>query len=449
MHYAIHVSLLLVTFKAAFMMRFYMEPLISIVPPIKGIPSWDLYKQALPAIAASWTIVTVVTRYYKQRNITAYDDFVHALNVVSITFLILMAIPFVYRVAEYSRLVLVLSWGLSIIVIFVSGIFIRLIESWVLLKIFGAHRILIVGKGKSTALLRDILQTRRGFKVYYYEHDLHEKFLRRFIMRRKIDEVVVIRNNSMDHAALLKIASVCEEYAVDFKFIPDILELRMGELVIDQSFGIPMLQLKPLSLHSFNYYFKRCIDIVLSIAMLAIGFIPLVMIGILIKLESRGPFFYRQERVGYKSKIIMVYKFRTMVQNADMMIDSMKHLSERGGPVFKMKNDPRVTKVGNILRVFSLDELPQIINVLKGEMSLIGPRPQVIWEANAYDENDRKRLNILPGITGLWQVSGRASLSYMEMIQLDLFYLENWTPGLDIKILLKTIPTILSRSGAY
>lgn len=114
-----------------------------------------------------------------------------------------------------------------------------------------------------------------------------------------------------------------------------------------------------------------------------------------------------------------------------------------------MKEDPRVTRIGKILRMTSLDEFPQIINVLKGNMSIVGPRPQVVWEAEAYDEIALKRLNILPGVTGLWQVSGRASLSYEDMINLDIYYLENWSPGLDIRIILKTIPTILSRAGAY
>jgi len=137
------------------------------------------------------------------------------------------------------------------------------------------------------------------------------------------------------------------------------------------------------------------------------------------------------------------------VQNADDLLQKLKEKSDRKGPVFKMKNDPRITLIGGFLRRYSLDEVPQLINVLRGEMSLVGPRPQVLWEASVYDEWAKKRLNVLPGITGLWQVSGRAELTYEEMIELDIYYIEHWSPGLDIKILLRTIPAVLLAKGAY
>jgi lipopolysaccharide/colanic/teichoic acid biosynthesis glycosyltransferase len=138
-----------------------------------------------------------------------------------------------------------------------------------------------------------------------------------------------------------------------------------------------------------------------------------------------------------------------MVVNANDLIEQIKHLNDRKGPVFKMKNDPRVTRVGKWLRRYSLDELPQILNVLKGDMSFVGPRPQVLWEAAHYDDTAKKRLRVKPGITGLWQVSGRAALSYEDMINLDIFYLENWSLGLDLKILLRTLPAVLAAEGAY
>jgi lipopolysaccharide/colanic/teichoic acid biosynthesis glycosyltransferase len=138
-----------------------------------------------------------------------------------------------------------------------------------------------------------------------------------------------------------------------------------------------------------------------------------------------------------------------MVQNADNLLEKYKSQSEREGPVFKMSNDPRITRIGKLLRRYSLDELPQIINVLKGDMSLVGPRPQVLWEAKAYDDWSKRRLRVLPGITGLWQVSGRAALSYKEMIELDIYYIENWSLGLDINIIFRTIPAVLTKQGAY
>ncbi len=173
------------------------------------------------------------------------------------------------------------------------------------------------------------------------------------------------------------------------------------------------------------------------------------MVAVLIKIDSKGPILYRHKRVGYRGKQFDFYKFRTMVSDADKLLEVFKDKSERKGPVFKMANDPRITGIGKLLRRYSLDEIPQLINVLKGNMSLVGPRPQVLWEAAAYDDWAKRRLRVLPGITGLWQVSGRASLSYEEMIELDIYYIENWSPGLDLKIIFKTLPAILSKKGAY
>ena len=175
----------------------------------------------------------------------------------------------------------------------------------------------------------------------------------------------------------------------------------------------------------------------------------LLIILVLIKIDSPGPYLYRHKRVGYRGRYFDFYKFRTMVANADVLLAKLQNQSDRQGPVFKMTNDPRVTKFGRFLRRFSIDELLQLFNVLKGDMSLVGPRPQVLWEAAAYDDWAKRRLRVLPGITGLWQVSGRANLSYEEMIELDIYYIENWTPGLDIKILLKTVPAIFGKTGAY
>jgi lipopolysaccharide/colanic/teichoic acid biosynthesis glycosyltransferase len=177
--------------------------------------------------------------------------------------------------------------------------------------------------------------------------------------------------------------------------------------------------------------------------------IPLFLISVLIRLESAGPALFTQDRMGLRGRKFKLYKFRTMVANADDYIEELKHLSDREGPVFKMRDDPRVTRLGKWLRKFSIDEIPQILNVLMGDMSLVGPRPQVLWEAAHYDDFATKRLRVMPGITGLWQVSGRAALSYEQMINLDVYYLENWSLGLDLKILLRTLPAIFAREGAY
>ena len=167
-----------------------------------------------------------------------------------------------------------------------------------------------------------------------------------------------------------------------------------------------------------------------------------------IKLTSNGSVIFRQERIGLNGRTFTLYKFRTMLEDAHARRDEVNHLNEMTGPVFKAKSDPRVTAIGRVLRKFSLDELPQLWNVLKGDMSLVGPRPPIPEEVRSYHRWHRRRLSMKPGLTCLWQISGRNDIDFDRWMQLDLQYIDNWSPGLDVKILLRTIPAVLSGRGA-
>ena len=169
----------------------------------------------------------------------------------------------------------------------------------------------------------------------------------------------------------------------------------------------------------------------------------------MIKLDSPGPVFYFSKRYGRRGQIFHMYKFRSMTANADQIIKELRHKNEVSGPIFKMKNDPRVTPFGQFLRKYSLDELPQIINVLKGEMSLVGPRPFPIDQIEKEDLRQLKRLEVRPGITGLWQVRGRSDISFSRLVKWDIWYINNWSFWLDISILLQTIPVVVKGKGAY
>jgi exopolysaccharide biosynthesis polyprenyl glycosylphosphotransferase len=194
---------------------------------------------------------------------------------------------------------------------------------------------------------------------------------------------------------------------------------------------------------------KRVFDLVLSCAVVLIGLPVWLLLAAAIKLTSSGPVLYSQDRVGKDGELFGMYKFRSMYEDADARRVELMADNEASGPLFKMKNDPRVTSVGKWLRRFSIDEFPQIINVLKGEMSLVGPRPPLPSEVERYTAHDLRRLEVVPGMTGLWQVSGRSSLTFDEMVRLDLFYIENWSVGLDITLLFRTIPAVLFARGAY
>jgi len=175
----------------------------------------------------------------------------------------------------------------------------------------------------------------------------------------------------------------------------------------------------------------------------------MLLIALAIRLDSPGPVLFRQTRVGRGGRPFTLYKFRSMVAEAEMARASLAELNQADGPLFKIKDDPRCTRVGRILRRFSLDELPQFYNVLRGEMSLVGPRPALPEEVAQYQDWHKKRLEVTPGLTGLWQVRGRSELTFDEMMLLDIYYAENWSLGLDLRILLETIPKVLTGQGAY
>jgi exopolysaccharide biosynthesis polyprenyl glycosylphosphotransferase len=195
---------------------------------------------------------------------------------------------------------------------------------------------------------------------------------------------------------------------------------------------------------------KRIIDLIGSAALL-VALAPLfALVALLIKLDSPGPIFFAQERVGYNKRRFKVLKFRTMVVEAEQQQQMLEHLNEVEGPVFKIRKDPRITRIGAFLRRFSIDELPQLINVLKGEMSLVGPRPLPVRDVARIDVSAHKRrFSIKPGITCLWQVNGRSHIGFEDWVRLDLEYIDTWSLGLDFRILLKTIPVVLKGSGAY
>jgi lipopolysaccharide/colanic/teichoic acid biosynthesis glycosyltransferase len=201
--------------------------------------------------------------------------------------------------------------------------------------------------------------------------------------------------------------------------------------------------------HRLQLGIKRFIDVAGALAALMVLFIPSLVMALIIKIESRGPVLLRQVRVGAHGRVFLVYKFRTMCDQADQMLSALQTQNEQQGPLFKMRKDPRMTRVGRWLRKTSIDEWPQFINVLRGEMSLVGPRPPLPWEVAAYTEHQLGRLAVRPGITGLWQVRGRSTLTFDEMVELDLEYIERWSVWRDAAILLKTVPAVISTRGAW
>jgi exopolysaccharide biosynthesis polyprenyl glycosylphosphotransferase len=212
---------------------------------------------------------------------------------------------------------------------------------------------------------------------------------------------------------------------------------------------VPLFTLRPPVFEGIDYALKRTFDLVLSVAGLVFLSPVLLAIGLAVKLSSRGPAIYRSVRPGMAGRPFYCFKFRTMREHADQIQADLEPLNEKSGALFKIRHDPRLTKVGRFLRRFSLDELPQLVNVVRGEMSLVGPRPLPMRDFERLEEWHKKRYLVLPGITGLWQVSGRSDLDFDDLVRLDFLYLERWSILLDLSILLKTVPAVLSRRGAF
>jgi exopolysaccharide biosynthesis polyprenyl glycosylphosphotransferase len=262
------------------------------------------------------------------------------------------------------------------------------------------------------------------------------------------DELIVTGVN-FDDQALLELVDAAHERGVRVQIAPTTTELltQRAEYVPGQ--GVPLFELRPPVFAGLDWTVKRMFDVVVSSLMIALGTPVWIVLAAAVKLDSPGPVFYRDRRVGLGEREFGMYKFRSMYTDASERQAALETSNEASGPLFKIKDDPRVTKVGKILRRYSLDELPQVLNVLRGEMSLVGPRPLPLRDYVQLEEWHRKRYLVLPGMTGLWQVSGRIELTFDDLVRLDFYYLENWSIWLDISILAKTLPAVLARRGAY
>lgn len=263
-----------------------------------------------------------------------------------------------------------------------------------------------------------------------------------------IDEVIVCV--PIDQFGLIrKVIECCEREGVQIRIYSDFFGRLVKKIRVDQPYGMNIISLMATQDDEFNLYIKRFLDIGISGVMLIVLSPLFLIIALLIKATSKGPLLYQWNVVGLNKKPFKSWKFRTMVLNADQMKTELLDRNEMTGPVFKIMNDPRVTKIGKVMRKFSLDELPQLWSVFKGDMSLVGPRPAGPHELARYDSWHRRKLSVKPGLTCLWQVQGRNRIrNFDEWVRLDLEYIENWSLGLDLKILLKTIPAVLKGTGS-
>lgn len=282
-----------------------------------------------------------------------------------------------------------------------------------------------------------------GLRVLGGERDVVD------VVRETRAERVVICFSRMSHEQILDILRESGMDRLYISIVPRFFEIMSSNVELDEVDGIPVLDLHPAGLSRTAMAAKRMLDIALTCAVLPLLLPVYLAIALAVKIDSRGPIFFQQPRMGRGGNVFKIYKFRTMVVDAESRREELLHLNEVTGPLFKIRRDPRITRVGRFLRRTSLDELPQLFNVLRGNMSLVGPRPFVTYEAEEIRGWARRRLDLTPGITGAWQVMGRNDMPFEEMIKLDYLYVTNWSLALDLKLLLQTLPVVFRRRGAY
>lgn len=262
--------------------------------------------------------------------------------------------------------------------------------------------------------------------------------------------VAVTATERLDGRGIRDLSWELEKLDIDLLVAPGVVDIAGPRLQMRPVAGLPLIHVEKPQYHGAKRFQKRFFDVVFAGAVLILGLPVLVAVGLAVKATSQGPVFYRQERIGLDGRPFEMIKFRTMVVGADKMVDKLAGLNEsQGGVLFKIRDDPRVTALGKWLRKYSIDELPQFINVIKRDMSVVGPRPPLAKEVHSYDDHAKRRLLVRPGITGLWQISGRSDLSWEDSVRLDLFYVENWSMMSDLIIALKTVKAMFGHSGAY
>jgi exopolysaccharide biosynthesis polyprenyl glycosylphosphotransferase len=404
---------------------------------------------------------------YNQPRGASWLDEIYRLMTGTATGIILavFVIVFLFRPLFYSRLIFFYASVLITIMLSAVRLVKRAIRNRLRQKGLGVDRLLIVGAGEvGRAVMRNIVaQPALGFHVVGFVDDDPDKGstdIGRFkalgntanipnlVKEMAIDEVIITLP-WMYHRKIVSIIAQCEREQVRVRIVPDIFQMTLSHLDVEDLGGIPMIGVRDISISGSQLFIKRAMDMTLSLLGMILLLPLFLLIGLFIRLNSPGPVVFRQLRVGKGEHVFSCFKFRSMREGADEEKEQLLEQNEADGPLFKIRNDPRVTSVGRLLRRTSLDELPQLFNVLMGHMSLVGPRPAIPTEVQRYQPWHKRRLDVPPGMTGLWQVSGRSQLTFDEQVLLDLYYIENWSPLLDVQILLRTLPKVILGDGAF
>jgi exopolysaccharide biosynthesis polyprenyl glycosylphosphotransferase len=442
------------------------------IRPFDSEPFSTFYGTAALFVGAT-LIAFVVRGLYRLPRWTGFlDEASVVVGGVTTSMAAVILLAFLFRFSP-SRLVFLYAWICAVLFLLARRYLSRALQRWLWARGIGVDRVLVVGAGETGRRLMQAMMSKPhlGYQVVGFVDDgisadalavaTEHRVTRaerlgttdeisEVVNSRRIEEVIIALPGDM-HDRVLSIIEHCRRRGVTFKVVPDLLQLSLDRIDIGEVSGVPLIGIKDSSIRGVNYLVKRSIDLMIALIVLIVMAIPIGIIALLISRDSPGPVLYRAERIGRNGVGFTLFKFRCMIVGADEQRAEL--LAARGADqdprLFKLQDDPRLTRIGRVLRRWSLDELPQFVNILRGEMSVVGPRPQLSEEVARYEDWHHQRLLVTPGLTGLWQINGRSNLTFDEMVRLDLYYAEHWSPWLDLKIVLRTAPAVLTGRGAY
>lgn len=444
-------------FSLAYLLRFYWE-----VIPAADSPPAAPYFAILPVLLPVWIVIFAAYGLYRDRVQSFLDEGLRITSAASVGMMALLAGSFFYRQFSYSRLWILFAWVISIGLAMATRGVLRILHRTLRARGVDIVRTLIVGAGREGMLVARTLLALPELgqrPIGFLDAARTESVEGLPVVGKPADVLpavrlvgahrVIIAQPPEARELTMQVAALCQEAGVAFAIVPDLYTLVASGADVEVVGQIPLLTLRHSPLAGWGGRLKDALDVMGAVLGVVLTLPLFSCTALLIALDSPGPVFYRQRRIGKAGVPFWAWKFRTMVADADAHLAQDPRLRARFTEAYKLVEDPRVTRVGRWLRRSSLDELPQLINVLKGEMSLVGPRPIVEEELQKYGPWERRLLCVKPGLTGLWQILRHDEPDYRQRVSLDMYYIDHWSVGLDLKILLRTLPSVIAGRGAY
>lgn len=452
LHVPIDFVLIILAGITSYKLRFF-NAITEIRPAVYSISLGDFFVIMIYIALLMVGIFTISGNYKINKRASFIEQVIKLFNTAS--FAAMFIVVFIFFKREYfsSRFIILAGYAFIVIYLIMARLILRKIRHFLYKKNVGVSRIVLVGSGRNFDVIKNtmendyrigysIVDTIKTFEEFEISYDLKYK--------DKIDEVINVNTNHLEDN--IKFINFCEQNHIIFKYVADIFDSKFANIEADTLSGVPIIEIKKTKLDGWGRIIKRIFDVCVSSFCIILFSPVMIILAILIKLDSKGPVIYKNKRVGQGGKIFDTLKFRSMYYHMSTGVGNTEQQQEaielekklidekntREGAIYKIKDDPRVTKIGHFIRKTSLDELPQFFNAFIGNMSIVGPRPHQEREVNNYKKEHLRVLDIKPGITGIAQVSGRSDLNYEDELKLDLYYIDNWSFLTDVKTAFKT-----------